>query len=175
MVWERALCSGGGGSWLGAPPPPPLAPPAPAPSPSSRRRSRKPTPKASDERPITLCSHSPAPEDFTRKSDIFWYPSSHWRKESDPDPLVRGADPHQNITDPQHCFAGTELLRSSPCILIAVAQRFEPGTYLAAGRRVNQWATPNPKMTYATPRDELRLVQSTHTGIKPKSLEFIML
>ncbi len=35
-----------------------------------------------------------------------------WRKESDPeldpdpDPLVRGTapDPHQNVTDPQHCL-----------------------------------------------------------------------
>jgi hypothetical protein len=24
----------------------------------------------------------------------------------DPDPLVRGADPHQNVTDPQHCKRG---------------------------------------------------------------------
>jgi hypothetical protein len=22
----------------------------------------------------------------------------------DPDPFVRGTDPHQNVTDPQHCF-----------------------------------------------------------------------
>jgi hypothetical protein len=30
------------------------------------------------------------------------------RKESDPDPSVRGAvlDPHQNVTDPQHWIAG---------------------------------------------------------------------
>ncbi len=35
-------------------------------------------------------------------------PESHWRKESNPDLLVRGADtdPHQNFEDPQHWFWG---------------------------------------------------------------------
>jgi hypothetical protein len=35
------------------------------------------------------------------KKYFFFHPESHVRKESDP--LVRGADPDQNVTDPQHC------------------------------------------------------------------------
>jgi hypothetical protein len=38
---------------------------------------------------------------------IFLHPLSHCRKESDPDPTVKDADPkpdpRQNVTDPQHC------------------------------------------------------------------------
>ncbi len=51
-------------------------------------------------------------------ADKFWekkmkkkkfHPSSHWRKESDLDPLVRGSDPHQNVTDPQHWLKKIEI------------------------------------------------------------------
>jgi hypothetical protein len=44
---------------------------------------------------------------YEEKKNSFLRPSSHWRKEPDPeldvDPQVRGADPdpHQNVTDPQ--------------------------------------------------------------------------
>ncbi len=42
---------------------------------------------------------------FLGKKIIFYWPWNHWHKEQDldPDPLVRGTDPHQNDTDPQHC------------------------------------------------------------------------
>ncbi len=36
--------------------------------------------------------------------NFFLASESHWRKESDPDPLIRDVDPgpHQNVTDPHH-------------------------------------------------------------------------
>jgi hypothetical protein len=38
-----------------------------------------------------------------------WHLEGHWRKEQDPDPLVKGTDPrdpdpYQNVTDPEHCY-----------------------------------------------------------------------
>jgi hypothetical protein len=39
---------------------------------------------------------------YKKKICIVLHPLSHCSKESDPDLLVRGTDPHQNVTDPQH-------------------------------------------------------------------------
>jgi hypothetical protein len=48
---------------------------------------------------------------------IFFLASlSHLRKESDPDPLVRGTDPdpHQNVTDPQHWYRYRVMISPGP-------------------------------------------------------------
>ncbi len=137
--WERPRrCC-----WL---PPPPHPPPAVGQGNQHRRR------------PMSVRSRFAAIHRHLKSSNVSRV--CHWRKESDQDtdPLVRGADPHQNITDPQHSFAGTALLYGGALRVFSLLLPCDSnsGLILRQGdaltselRQTQKWPTPHPAMSYA--------------------------